>query len=124
MSNLARPAVGHMPFPGHRTCAEWDRPITTNLPARDKSLASHTEAGQLAWKADVPYELAQLVVMRANQSGITTKRLRHHCREQWLVEIRRSIAAEARARFSLPQIGRALNRDHSTVISLLKGAAK
>lgn len=29
MSNYARPAIGHMPFPGHRTVAEWNRPYGT-----------------------------------------------------------------------------------------------
>ena len=42
MSRYATPAKGHMPFPGHRTCAEWDRPV--NLNAKSEKLAKEKEA--------------------------------------------------------------------------------
>ena len=80
-----------------------------------------TEAERLSRFADIPLYLAQLVVMRVNATGYSLKFVRSGKRWDNLVDIRQSIAAEAREHeFSYPQIGRALNRDHTTIISLLR----
>ncbi len=81
-----------------------------------------TEADRLAENANVPHALAELVVMLAEKYGRTIKQLRGECRDRDLVQIRKRIAREGRhRRYSFPQIGRALNRDHSTIISHVNG---
>ena len=127
MSAGTIPARGHMPFPGHRTCAEWDRPVHLNRNRTSEQRqfsATSTEADRLARRADIPLVLAQMVVIHCNRENVTLKKLRSASRRSWLVEIRRAIAVEARPRFSLPEIGRALNRDHTSVINLLERAAR
>ena len=79
-----------------------------------------TEAERLSEVADIPLHLAQLVVMRVNASGYTLRFVRSELRWTELVDLRQAIATEAKTKFSYPQIGRALNRDHTTIISLLR----
>lgn len=74
--------------------------------------------------ADIPRELAEIVVIEANKHGLTLKQLRSPSVEAHRYSARKKIALKARSRptpFSFPQIGRAINRDHSTVISMLRG---
>ena len=62
----------------------------------------------------------QYVRMRAGDFDVSPDVLLGPCRQQWLVTIRRKIAGELRAQeFSYSEIGRAFNRDHSTILSLL-----
>lgn len=76
-----------------------------------------TDTDRLAIHADVPPDLAALVVLGANRADVTLRTLRSSSRLPWLVRERRRVAVEARSHnFSWWQIGRALNRDHSTVI--------
>jgi len=62
----------------------------------------------------------QYVRMRAEDFGVSWEQLLGHARPSWLVAIRRAIARELRRKeFSYSEIGRALNRDHSTIMYLL-----
>jgi chromosomal replication initiation ATPase DnaA len=79
--------------------------------------------------------LAEIVVLEANRLDLSVRDLRADCRKPALVRARWRIAEAARAvphpeypaqpRFSLPEIGRALNRDHTTILHGLRkvGAA-
>ncbi len=76
---------------------------------------------------DSPHREAVEVVCRvAAEHGVALSDLRGPGRRGRLVEARRRAAAAARARtdVSLPQLGRILNRDHSTVLSLVRTAEK
>jgi chromosomal replication initiation ATPase DnaA len=83
-----------------------------------------TEADRIAEFANVNHELAELVVIGATRGGSSVKALRGPSQTRDLVELRRWIIARARARvdfdgrplFSFPAIGRALNRDHTTIM--------
>lgn len=84
-----------------------------------------TEADRIADNANVPHGLAELVVIYAEKHGRTVRQVRGECRDRDLVWIRKMISREARRnrprRYSFPQIGRALNRDHTTVCSYING---
>jgi chromosomal replication initiation ATPase DnaA len=82
-----------------------------------------TDAERLQQWADVPRELAEIVVAYAGKYGFTVKELRGPSRKADRVWVRRSIAKIARrglTPFSYWQIGRALNRDNSTVRNLVQ----
>jgi chromosomal replication initiation ATPase DnaA len=82
-----------------------------------------TDVDRLAASAAVPEALAALVVIAANEADVPLRIFRSSSRRSRLVAGRRRVAGLGRAHgFSYWQIGRALNRDHSTVISLF-GAA-
>lgn len=77
-------------------------------------------AKQLAAWADVPDDLAKITVSGAKRYGLPLCAIRGDCRKRNLVVCRWYIAGRARkAGFSFPQIGRALNRDHSTIVYAL-----
>jgi chromosomal replication initiation ATPase DnaA len=58
----------------------------------------------------------------AAAAGVTVERLRGRCRRRELVELRRIVARYLRSRgCTLPEIGRAIGRDHTTVLALLRG---
>ena len=81
-----------------------------------------TDSDQLHQWADVPRELAEIVVSYADKYGFTIKELRGPSRKADRVWVRRSIAKIARHRaepFTYWQIGRALNRDNSTIRNLV-----
>lgn len=83
-----------------------------------------TDTDYLQECADIPRELAEIVVVEANKYGFTLKQLRGPSRERHRYWVRRNIARIARLRddpFSYPQIGRALNRDHSSIVSMIRG---
>jgi chromosomal replication initiation ATPase DnaA len=90
-----------------------------------------TEAERLSCFADVPLELAELVVSRAEQNQVDLRTLRRSDRTPAVVPVRHAIAQEARAHrgiggapvFSFWQIGRALNRDHTSIIYAVRKAA-
>ena len=76
---------------------------------------------------DSPHQEAVEVVCKvAAEHGVALSDLRGPGRRGRLAEARRRAAAAARARtdVSLPQLGRILNRDHSTVLSLVRTAEK
>lgn len=78
-------------------------------------------ANQLAAWADVPAKLATLTAMGASKYGFPLDVLRGECRKRPIVRCRCWIARRARLEgFSFPQIGRALNRDHTSVIHLVR----
>lgn len=82
-----------------------------------------TDAQRLAEWADVPRGLAELVVIYATRYGFTLKELRGPSRKSGHVWVRRNIAKLARGGhepYSYWQIGRALNRDNSTVRNLVQ----
>lgn len=69
---------------------------------------------ELAQNALIPIELADMVFAQAKLSGVSVRDLRSESRGH--VELRGCIARKARANgYSYWTIGRALNRDHSTV---------
>ena len=77
-----------------------------------------TEADRLSSLADIPHALAEVTVMVCNVEGLPLRAVRADGRK--LFHVRRTIARRARAMgFSLPQIGRALNRDHTTILAAL-----
>ena len=70
----------------------------------------------LARCASVPPRLAAIVAYRAFRSGLSLRTLRSADKRAELVRVRQQAAWEARkSGYSLWQIGRALNRDHSTI---------
>lgn len=77
-----------------------------------------------AW-ANVPLELAQIVVsMNRHRGYCDLKQLRSSCRDTDTVKIRWQIAVEARKRgYSYPAIGRALNRDHTSILHAVRTMA-
>lgn len=82
---------------------------------------SATTARELAAWANVPPRLARLTVRAATAHGFTLSALRSDSRKRSLFRCRQSIATQAREEgFSFPQIGRALNRDHSTVVHAVR----
>lgn len=85
-------------------------------------LASNVE--DLVAHARVPAALAELVAAEARRSHVSLRRLRSPSRDVHLVRLRRRIARFAMRRadgpiFSAASVGRALNRDHTTVLYYL-----
>lgn len=110
-----RAAVGHMPFPGHRTCAEWGRPCShKHEPAQSfvpQPPTGETEADRLARNADIPLYLAQMVVMRCNAVDCTLAFLRGQSQARDVCALRADIVREALEKgFRVRQIERAINR--------------
>ena len=84
---------------------------------------ARTPAEVALW-ANIPRSLASLVCTVAERHGITMAAMRGDSRAHRFVVARRELAQEATAAgFGSPTIGRALNRDHSTVLHHLKTAA-
>jgi chromosomal replication initiation ATPase DnaA len=75
-----------------------------------------TEADRLAEFASIPHELAEIVVLEATRRDIRLSDLRGEKRATPLVLARRAIIRTAYPKYGSPLIGRALNRDHSTVL--------
>jgi chromosomal replication initiation ATPase DnaA len=71
-------------------------------------------------------EAVEVVCRVAAEHGLALSDLRGPGRRGRLVKARRCAAAAARAHtdVSLPQLGRILNRDHSTVLSLVRTAER
>ncbi len=79
-----------------------------------------TSARDIASFANIPLDLAKLVVFGCIARGIDVRELRSERRQQYLVVLRRVIASQARQQgYSYTVIGRALNRDHTTIMSAL-----
>ncbi len=79
-----------------------------------------TSARDIASFANVPLDLAQTVVFECMSRGVDVRELRSERRQQYLVVLRRVIASQARQQgYSYTVIGRALNRDHTTIMSAL-----
>jgi hypothetical protein len=74
------------------------------------------QAQRISAFADVDIELAELVVRGAQVHRVSVKCLRGDLKHQEFVRARRWIVVKARPRWSWWQLGRALNRDHSTLI--------
>jgi hypothetical protein len=90
---------------------KWERPV------RDPDVTTWTEADRLAAWADVPQELAELVVEMAHAHNLEVRAVRSERRDEDLVWCRWDIARRAKELgFTLQPIGRALNRDHTTVL--------
>lgn len=80
-------------------------------------------AERLCAFANVPLPLARFVVEVADNSGLQVSELRSESRSGRMVKIRAHIAKEARRNgYSLETIGRALNRDHTTVIHAIRSS--
>lgn len=76
-----------------------------------------TDTERLAHDASIPPELAAIVVLEANRAQVSVRAFRRNGRPRNLIPCRRhAIAAARNAGFSWWQIGRAMNRDHSTCI--------
>ena len=96
------------------------RPCNAPLPPK---LRPVSVAECMSICASVPYALAELVVVRAWQRGVDLQTLRSDRRSKELVAFRREIAVEAfRESFAYAAIGRALNRDHTTIIHHVQSA--
>ncbi len=79
------------------------------------------DADRICAFANVPLPLAQLVVETCRERGVDLKTLRAARGPNALVAIRHGIAIEARKQgYSYPLIGRALNRDHTTIIHAVR----
>jgi chromosomal replication initiation ATPase DnaA len=79
-------------------------------------------AAELSQWANVPPELAELVFQyNATWKKCSIKRLRSASRSTKIVRVRWAIARAARQRgYSYPTIGRALNRDHTTIMHAVR----
>jgi chromosomal replication initiation ATPase DnaA len=76
----------------------------------------------LASRANAPAALSALVRSISTESGMQLADILGPNRSRRLFHVRRTIALEARERgYSFPQIGRALNRDHSTIVHAVRG---
>lgn len=73
-------------------------------------------AERISAYAGVDLELAELVVLGAKVHHVAVDQLRSNLKHDCFVRVRRWVAVRARPRWSWWQIGRALNRDHSTII--------
>jgi chromosomal replication initiation ATPase DnaA len=74
------------------------------------------DVGRISTFARVDPALAAIVVSVATSGGHSLKALRGESKATELIVARRTIVSEAFAEgFSLSEIGRALNRDHSTI---------
>ncbi len=66
--------------------------------------------------------LERIASLAAEESGFTLEQLREPSRNRGAVEARRLIALRLREEgASYPEIGSLLKRDHTTIISLVKG---
>ena len=91
---------------------------------RDPNPANWTDADRISEYANVPQHLAELVTGTASESRIPLRRLRSDSRLKELVECRRNIIRKAlEHNYSFPQIGRALNRDHTTIMHHARAGA-
>ncbi len=83
-----------------------------------------TELDRLARYARVPEELAAIVVIAANEADVRLRLLRGPSVSRDLVRVRQRIALRARVLgYPWEEIGRALNRDHSTAVNAYQRAA-
>jgi hypothetical protein len=81
------------------------------------------DADRISMWANVPHELAELVVEIAKKHKLQVSKVRSSSKTPDLVECRNEIAVKARALgYSLPLIGRAINRDHSTALYAINKA--
>lgn len=74
------------------------------------------------WNGDEPLPgMARIVYEVCAQKEMPVDRVIKKCNERAMVAVRREIAIKARAAgFSFPEIGRALNRHHTTILHLVK----
>lgn len=75
-----------------------------------------TEADRISEFARVDHELAELVVMGATRGGHSLRAFRGSSNAPIYVRDRQWVIRQASAKFTSSQIGRALNRDHSTIL--------
>jgi hypothetical protein len=76
-----------------------------------------TEAERLAAETGVSRKLAAIVVEGAQRAGVSLRSFRADDRRPHLILERRRVTVIARDRgYSSPQIAKALNRDHSTIL--------
>jgi hypothetical protein len=73
-------------------------------------------AERISAYAGVDLELAEIVVLGAKVHHVPVNQLRSDLTHGRFVRVRRWVVVRARPRWSWWEIGRALNRDHSTVI--------
>lgn len=93
------------------------------MPAGDRE--GWDEAQKLCGFANVPMPLAQMVVAECHKRNFDLKTIRSESRLGEHVRCRSEIAIIARSTgYSLPVIGRALNRDHTTIIHALRSTEK
>ncbi len=121
-SSLARPTSPTAPAPRPAVTpaaavARADvRPIVespADAGSDDDLAAAVAAARRLRFTADVEQILAA--------AGVTLEQMRGRGKTRGLVEVRRIVAAYLRRRgCSLPEIGRVLNRDHTSVLHLLR----
>ncbi len=87
------------------------------------SAPSSLEVMRLSSFGCIPLRLAILTVSICQREGHAVRDVRANGKR--LCGVRRTIALEARAKgYSFPQIGRALNRDHTTVMYAVGARAR
>jgi chromosomal replication initiation ATPase DnaA len=91
------------------------------------------EAARIARHARVALRLARLVVAAADEAGFSLRLFRSAKQHRRLVEARKACCVAARAipvpsrrhgHYAYQEIGRALNRDHSTVMAHVRAAER
>ncbi len=113
----ALPAPRPVTGPGVAVAARPARPI----PPSDDTEAELTAAVAAARRLRYTAEVEQIV----GAAGVTVDQMRGRRKGRELVEVRRIVAAYLRRRgCSLPEIGRVLNRDHTSVLNLLRASAR
>lgn len=91
---------------------------------RDPDTTTWTDADKISAWALVPQELADLLVERAEEAHLPLKAVRSETRLPKYVAFRQKFSVEAhKRRFSFSAIGRALNRDHTTIIYSVRAGA-
>jgi chromosomal replication initiation ATPase DnaA len=69
--------------------------------------------------------MAEIITRVCQQSGVTVEQIQAKDNSVKIVAVRRKIALEARSKhYSFPQIGAALRRHHTTIISLVQSKQK
>src|SRR5258708_18370154 len=113
---IPRPAVGAQAATPPSTGRPAVAPFVTGT--ADADLAAAVAAAR---RLRFTVEVEQI----AAAAGVTVEQVRGRGKGRELVEVRRIVAAYLRRRgCSLPEIGRVLNRDHTSVLHLLRVPAR
>ena len=88
-------------------------------------LTDEERAGAASIALRLPRDAVDDVALWLSLAGLTMEDIRSRAKPRHLVEARRELAAVMRARgMSLSAIGRAMDRDHTTILTLLGGKVR
>jgi hypothetical protein len=99
------------------------QPVAAPATDHAASATDHDADADLAAAVDAARRLRHVADVQqiVAAAGLTLDQVRGHGRRRQETEVRRIVAAYLRRRgCSLPEIGRVLNRDHTSVLSLLR----